>query len=265
MLLNYFLLLATLIVHTSVCAQDKVTTKKYYNYTYSVEKSTNQGVSMSSDTILNQVNQISLPDFISSDKNENTYLPAYIHSNALDADTFNMTNLNATWISHLDSKKPGTTKIFFTKHVCNKDILSLIIYKNEYDCCRNSTSLSRKFNYPFTLDRNTNKVLLLKDVIDTVAFKTEYLSVLSTVKKEMANTSFYEQFIASIKLEELLNKHVLLEHDGIVFYLPVKTNANRTSEYSFLIAFEHHKKMILPFVKKYRNSFPPESYTVDVE
>ena len=265
MSLNYFLVLAACSLHTALFAQDKVVTKKYYNYTYTVEKPSNQGISTSSDTILTYVNQISLPYFMSTDKRETGFLTDYIHACALDSDTFNMTNLNATWISHLDSKKPGTSKIFYTKHVCNKDILSLIIYKNEYDCCRSSTSLSRKSNYPFTLDRNKNKVLLLKDVIDTVAFKHEYLSILSKVQKEMTNPTFYEQFIASIKFEELLNKYVLLEHDGIVFYLPVKTNTNRLSEYAFLIEYEHHKKMILPYVKKYRNNFPPESYTVDVE
>jgi len=256
----HLLLLAAFIIQTSVWAQDKVIAKKYYNYTYTVEKSTNKP-----DTILTHVNQVSLPYFISSDKKENTFLANYIHACSLDADTVNMTNLNASWLSPLESKKPGTTKIFYTKHVCNQDILSLVIFKNEYDCCRNSTSLSRKFNYPFTLDRNTNKVLLLKDVVDTIAFKTEYLSVLSLVKKDMANTAFYDAFVAGIKFEELLNKNVLLEHDGILFYLPAKLNATKSSEYAFLIEYEPYKKIILPFVKKYRNSFPPEAYTVDVE
>jgi len=264
MSLNYFLLIAACILHTSVLAQDKLVMKKYYNYSYTVERSTNNGEHATFDTILNHINQVSLPYFISSDKVENDYLTNYIHLCALDSDTFNMNTLNADWISPLESKKPATTKIYYKKRVLSEDILSIIFYKNEYDCCQNSTSLTRQFNYPFTLDRNTNKILLLKDVIDTVAFKKEYHSILSTIKKNVEHT-LYEQFITSIKFHDLLNSTILLDHNGITFYLPVKTNTDKMKEYSFIIEDVNHKHLLLPYVKKYMNSFPPESYTVDVE
>lgn len=264
MRLTYFLLITAILLHTSVSAQDKLVAKKYYNYTYTVEKSTGQGAA-TTDTVLKHVNQISLPYFISSDKKENTYLADFIHAHALDSDTFNLNTLNADWISHLDSKKPSTTKIYYNKRILSKDILSIKFFKNEYDCCQSSATLARQFNYPFTLDRNTNKVLLLKDVIDTAVFKKEYHSILALVKKDLPDAASYEQFIAAVKVHDILNENILLDHNGITFYLPIKTNTGRTKEYAFNIDGEKHKKMILPYVKKYTNSFPPESYTIDIE
>lgn len=264
--INYFLLLlTTLLVQTSVLAQDKVVPKKYYNFTYVVEK-TNQGGKSSVDTILNHVNQVTLPYFVSSNKNEQAYLANYIHANALDADTFNMTNLNADWISSQESKKPSTTKIYYKKEVCNQDIVSIRLYKNEYDCCKNTAILSRQFNYPFTLDRNTKKVLLLKDAVDTLAFKKEYLLILSTVKKDNTlDPIFYEAFIKTTNVSEILNKNIVLDHDGLTFYVTLKTTTNRLKEYVFYIDYENHKHLILPYIKKYIKNFPPEAHTVDVE
>lgn len=241
-----------------VFAQDKLIVKKYYNYTYTVDAS--------HDTILSHINQIALPYFISSDKSENGYVANYIRACTLDVDTFNMNKLNPDWISPLPSKKPGTTKIYYKKEICNKDILTIRFYKNEYDCCQHATSLSRQFNYPFTLDRNTKKVLLLKDVADTILLRKEYLALLSTVKKDNTlDAVFYEEFIKTTTFEELVNKNIALDHAGITFYLTLKTTTDRLKEYAFQIDAEKQKHLILPYIKKYIKNFPPESYTVDVD
>ena len=264
MRLIYFFLL-TALLPISVSAQNKLVMKKYYNYTYIVEQSTNHNVNTSYDTILTHVNQISLPFFISSDESENKHLAYYIHNQGLDSDTFNMNTLNATWISALENKKPSLTKIYYTKNILSKDILSIMFYKNEYDCCQNSTRLSRQFNYAFTLDCNTNKVLLLKDVVDTAVFKKEYISILSSVQKDISNPDFYKEFISTIKLDDILTEHILLNHTGILFYLPVKMDTNKLKEYGFSIEYKTHAKMILPYIKKYTNNYPPKSYIIDVE